>query len=91
MKRIKAVCQMIIEDDEDGFKDEIFDLEKNILRHNRPNTWNVHEEGNMERTLEVDFQKFGVAVTELTGMDLNTVSTFTFYASVEHLKEKNKK
>jgi hypothetical protein len=83
-----AIIEDQLEEVEAG---EVYKIEKDILHYERPNTWNVHEEGNMERSLEVDFHKFGVAVTEQTGMDLNKISTFTFYASVEHLKEKNKK
>lgn len=76
--------------DED-VSDVVFEIEKDILVQSKPNIWNVHTEGNMERVLEVDFQKFAISVVELTGMDLDKITTFTFYASVEHLKEKFKK
>ena len=82
---------IIIDNLEEAEKGEIYNIEKEILHYEKPHTWNVFEEGNMEREMEVDFHKFGVAVTEQTGMDLNKISTFTFYASVEHLKEKFKK
>ena len=68
-------------------RDEIYKIEKEILENDKPNIWNVYTEGNIERTLEVDFQKFAVSVVEQTGMDLDKISAFTFYASVEHLKE----
>jgi len=45
----------------------------------------------MERTLEVDFQKFGLSVSQLSGLDLKNTSVFTFYACLEFLKEKNHK
>lgn len=76
--------------DDKNVDDDVYKIEKEILSHSKPHVWNVHVEGNMERILEVDFQKFAISVTELTGMDLNEITTFTFYASVEHLKEKFK-
>ncbi len=76
--------------DDRDVENDVFNIEKEILGQSKPNIWNVHTEGNMERVLEVDFQKFAVSVIELTGMDLEKVTTFTFYASVEHLKEKFK-
>lgn len=81
----------IIEQDEiEDFKDDLYKIEKDILHYDKPKTWNVHEERNMERILEVDFHKFAVQVQEHTGIDISTTSTFTFYAGVEHLKEKFK-
>jgi len=84
-----AILDGFIEEKDNG--DSIFGIEKELLGRNTPNIWNVHNEDNMERLLEVDFQKFAISVTELTGQDLTNVSTFAFYASVEHLKEKFKK
>ena len=49
------------------------------------------EENNMERVLEVDFNKFAIQVTELSNQRLEDMTTFRFYATVEYLKEKNKK
>lgn len=69
---------------------EVYNFEKELLSLDKPNIWNVHEEGNMERVLEVDFHKFGVSVAEMTGINLENTSTFTFYASVELLKERAK-
>jgi len=88
MKRINAMMSGII--DEKEIENEVYKLEKEILSQDKPNIWNVHTEGSMERILEVDFQKFAISVVELTGMDINKITTFTFYASVEHLKEKHK-
>lgn len=72
-------------------EDPLFRVEKEILEHDKPNVWNVWKEDNMERSLEVDFQKFGIAVTEQTGQILQDTTTFTFYAAVDHLKEKYRK
>ena len=70
-------------------KPKIYEIEKEILEIDKPNIWNVWQDNNMERILEVDFQKFGIAVTELSGQSLTDITTFTFYATVEHLKEKH--
>lgn len=89
--RIKRVNAMMSEIITGNKKDnEIYNIEKQILEQSKPNSWNVYIDGNMEKRLEVDFQKFGVAVVELTGLDLDKISTFSFYASVEYLKEKHK-
>jgi hypothetical protein len=90
VKRMNAMLDRIIEGDE-RHDQNIFEAEKELLERDRPKVWNIWKDGNMERTLEVDFQKFGVAVTENTNQDLETISTFTFYATVEHLKDKYKK
>lgn len=73
------------------FDEKIYQVEKEILQVDRPQTWNVYDDDNMERTMEVDFQKFAVQVQELTGMEIKETTVFTFYAAVEHLKEKQKK
>lgn len=89
-KRIDAMLDKIILKT-DSVNQNLYDLEKEILENDKPNIWNVWKDDNMERILEVDFQKFGIAVTELTGQNLQEISTFTFYATVEHLKEKHSK
>lgn len=91
VKRADILLDKIINSKEDkDFDDTLFGVEKEILENDRPNVWNIWKENNMERVLEVDFQKFGISVTEQTGQKLEEVSTFTFYATVEHLKEKHK-
>lgn len=90
VKRVNAMLDSIIDPGE-RHQREIFNVEKQILERDKPKIWNVWKSGNMERVLEVDFQKFVVAVTENTNQDLSTITTFTFYATVEHLKEKYKK
>ena len=69
---------------------EVYEIEKEILEHDKPNIWNVWVENNMERTLEVDFHKFGIAVTKMSGQKLNEITTFTFYATVEQLRDEQK-
>lgn len=90
VSRVNAMLDMIINND-DSYSDRVFEIEKEILEDDKPNIWNVWQENNMERVLEVDFQKFGISVIELSGQNLTEITTFTFYATVEHLKEKFKK
>ena len=88
-KRMNLLLDGIIE--KRDVADQLFKIEKDILMNDTPNVWNIWKEENVERSLEVDFQKFGIAVTGHTGQQLADISTFTFYATVEHLKEKFKK
>ncbi len=75
-----------------NYDEEVYIIEKELLQMDKPNVWNIYTPGNMERSLEVDFQKFALSVTEDMGSDLTGVSTFSFYAKVELLKEqKNSK
>lgn len=90
IRRMKMMLDGMIEPDPND-QEHLFNLEKEILETDRPNKWNVWSEGNMERVLEVDFRKFGIAVMEHSSESIEQISTFTFYATVEHLKEKFKK
>lgn len=91
INRVDAILESIIEHDRPGNEQRIFEAEREILEIDKPNVWNVWKEGNMERTLEVDSRKFGIAITELTNQNIEDITTFTFYASVEHANEKFKK
>lgn len=61
-----------------------------MLEMRKPNIWNVHTDGNMEILMEVDFEKFLLAVSEHTNEKIDEVSTFRFYALTDFLKEKFK-
>lgn len=89
VKRMNAMLDGLIESKDN--EKHIFDIEKDILKEDKPNVWNIHQEDNMERTLEVDFHKFAIAVTEKTGQKISEIMTFTFYATVEYLTDKNRK
>lgn len=89
--RIDVLLDSIIDHESPGHEQRIFNAEKDILENDKPNVWNVWKENNMERILEVDSRKFGIAVSENTNQDIEQITTFTFYSSVEHLKEKFKK
>lgn len=58
--------------------------------NDKPNIWNVHVEGNMEREIEVEFYKYAHSVTESSSIVLEQTTVFGFYAKVEQLIEKHK-
>lgn len=87
IQRMDVMLDQIIEQGSDQ-SGNIFNIEKEILENDRPNVWNVWSDGNMERVLEVDFRKYAVAVMEHSSETIEKISTFSFYATVEHLEEK---
>ena len=89
IQRLDAELDGIIEEDESKL-DLIYNLEKQMLEFRKPNVWNVHAEGNMEVLMEVDFEKFLLAVSEHTNEKVDEVNTFRFYALIDLLKEKFK-
>lgn len=89
-KRAFAKLDAVIERDKD-FSEEQYSIEKQMLEKDKPNIWNVHIKGNMERALEVDFQKFVIDVMGPSAKDIKEVMTFEFYSRVENLTEKKQK
>lgn len=85
VRRVNLILDSIINQQIE--EDQIFNVEKEILETDKPNVWNVWKKGNMERVLEVEFHKFAISVVEKLKQPLDTLTTFTFYATVEHLKE----
>lgn len=69
---------------------EIYDIETQMLEMRRPNVWNIHEPGNMELSMEVDFEQLLLAVSEFTNENIDEISVFRFYALVGYLEEKHK-
>lgn len=92
IRRSDILLDKIIEskNTEKNFDDSLFAAEKEILENDKPNVWNVWKEGNMERVLEVDFQKFAISIVKETGQVIENITTFTFYATVECLKDEHK-
>lgn len=76
--------------EEKDVKDSVFKLEKEILMQNKPNSWNIHDEVNLERLIEVDFAKYSISVSKHSGIDIDKVDVFTFYASVEQIEQELK-
>lgn len=60
-----------------------------MLEMRKPNVWNVHAKGNMERAMEVEFEKLLLAVSDHTNENIDNINTFRFYALIEYLEEKN--
>ena len=80
-----------VQDPSVTFDNHLDGLEREILVHEKPHSWNVHDENNMERTLEVDFAKYGVMVTERTGQRIEDITAFLFYVSVEAIEEQHER
>ena len=87
---LKAGSDILLEDN-DKTRKALFVAEKDILELQDVNVWNVYAEGNMEIEMEVDFEKYMLAVSEHTNENMETMSTFRFYAMQEYLKEKHEK
>lgn len=92
VQRADFLLEQIIDSEKD-LSEDIFNVEKEILENDKPNIWNVHidSKNNMERVLEVEFQKYALAVTEDSSMRIEQTSVMTFYSKVLQLKEKYKK
>ncbi len=88
IKRVNELMDSII--DGADVEDEVFKLEKEILLQNKPNSWNVHDEVNLERIIEVDYTKYSISVSKPSGIDVDKVDVFTFYASVEQIENEFK-
>lgn len=82
----------IIKNPEVDKTDHLNKVEREILNHEKPKNWNVHDQNqdNMERTLEVDFHEYAIAVFSETGQDLESATVFVFYSTVGMLEKKHK-
>lgn len=90
LKRMKAQVDLI-ENDCDETRNALFEIEKDILLKNPPRSWNVYVKGNMEIEMEVEFEKYLIAVSEHTNESIEQMSVFRFETMVNYLKEKNSK
>ena len=64
--------------------------ERELLRLDLPNVWNIYTKGNKEVEMETEFDKFMIAVAEHTNEKLDEITVFRFYALLGYIKEKNK-
>lgn len=77
----------ILEDFEPDTKEE----ERKILKLQDYNIWNIHENGNLERQMTVEFEKYLLRVSEIMGgMDIGSKTVYEFYCLNEMLQEKSK-
>jgi hypothetical protein len=87
IKRIRAKITNFLDPDAKLMK-EIHELDKEILWKLKPSSWNVHFEHNLEKEYEVGFQRFAMNVAKQSGLQINSVTTFDFYAAVIDLTDK---
>lgn len=73
---------------EGNAEENIYEVEKEILEHDRPNIWNVFLENNMEKILEVDFNKFIFQVKEHININHKEITVFEFYSALDFIKDK---
>lgn len=64
--------------------------ERDLLRLDLPNVWNINTSGNMEVEMETEFDMFMLAVGEHTKERVDEITVFRFYALLGYIKEKNK-
>lgn len=76
--------------DEDIQDEDIDSKERDLLRLNLPNIWNVNNTGNMEVEMETEFEMFMLAVGEHTKERVDEITVFRFYSLLGYIKEKNK-
>jgi hypothetical protein len=90
LARMRAQINLIENFCEENEK-ALFEIEKEILLKNAPRSWNVYVKGNMEIEMEVEFEKYLIAVSEHTNESIESMSVFRFETMVNYLKEKNSK
>ena len=84
-REVKAMLDLKLNqiiDDED-YTDKIEDKKKSILKMNTPSSWNINDKDNMEREMEVEFEK------ALLATEGHNLTVFQFYSKLEYLEEKN--
>jgi len=87
LKKLRLEVDQIL-DEENQHSEEIYRHEKNMLQIDTPRVWNIHQEGNMEVKLEVEFEQLLFALGERTNEDLNEVVVFRFMSLIQYLKSK---
>lgn len=86
--RIKRMNLLLDDVIEGNAEENIYEVEKEILEHDRPNIWNVFLENNMEKILEVDFNKFIFQVKEHININHKEITVFEFYSALDFIKDK---
>lgn len=88
IQRADVLMNQIINQNED-YSSELYKVEKSILENDKPNIWNVHIEGNMEREIEVEFYKYAHSVTQDSSISITDSTVFGFYTKVLQIIDKN--
>lgn len=88
VNRSDVLINQIINQEND-YSSDLHKVEKSILEGDKPNIWNVHLDGNMERKIEVEFYKYAHSVTEKTSIKIKDTTVMGFYSKVEQIIDKN--
>lgn len=86
IKRLKALTDGVI----NGEEPDLRDVEKEIISNDIPNSWNIYDEGNLERYSEIEFNKLVMAVSKHSQISMNEMSVKDFYSAIEYLEETKK-
>lgn len=86
---MRADVEFLLEPSEEN-KQRVYNAEKRILENSKPRSWNIYIQGNMEIEMEVEFEKYLLAVSENTKESIDEITVFRFNALVDYLKEKDK-
>ncbi len=87
VKILRGQVKRVLEPESKVAEELIWDGEKGILSLYPPNVWNIYIAGNMEREMEVEFEKFLINISRHIGQDIEQISTFKFYSMLEYLRE----
>jgi hypothetical protein len=87
IKRMQERIKGVINDSEP----DVTELTKEILSQKKPHIWNVWETENMERAMEVDFNKMLIDVAKEKKISIKDMSVFTFYTAYQSIIESNGK
>ena len=86
---MKGITEAIRELKDIEESNSIKGIEKELLYSNRPGNWNLFEDGNTARKMEIDFRKYAISVGNKIGSDYKAMNVIDFYAAVELIEEQN--
>lgn len=78
----------ILNDEEEA---DLFEDERQLLKLQDYNVWDINEQNNLERYMTVEFEKYIIRATELMGVDVSNYSVYKFMCMNEMLQERNAK
>jgi len=87
INKLKAELNVILE--KANADDDLIQAQNELLRHITPNHWNLNYKNNQEKTIELNFEEFMLAVKDQTTEDLENITTFRFYTLIDYIKNKN--
>ena len=70
---------------------DLFEDERQLLKLQDYNVWDINEQNNLERYMTVEFEKYIIRATELMGVDVSNYSVYKFMCMNEMLQERNAK